>query len=250
MTVSVVIPTFRRPEMLRRLLVSIAAQTYPSYEVIVVDDCSPERDYATVVAEMRPRLPQLIFLRNDSNRGAPYSRNRGILAARHPLIALVDDDDEWLPRKLEQQVRAFAAAPDHVGLIYTWTDVVENGIREPLYRASVEGRSLPSLLGECFIPSPSVMARRAALLDTGLFDETLPSCQDWDMWTRMLARGYEMRVVPEVLTLYHKHDADSVGTSPRARAGYARYYHKHFWKLLRFRQWRQLARYARLTVSG
>jgi len=94
-----------------------------------------------------------------------------------------------------------------------------------------------------------VVARRAALLDAGLFDETLPSCQDWDMWTRILARGYEARVVPEVLALYHKHTSESIGMSPRAREGYARYYHKHFWKLLRFGQWRHLARYARLTVG-
>ncbi|HVY81202.1 MAG TPA: glycosyltransferase family A protein [Steroidobacteraceae bacterium] len=249
MSVSIVIPTFRRPEMLARLLASIAAQTYQRYEVIVVDDGSALSDYAPVLAAMRPRLPRLTFLRNDSNRGACYCRNRGIFQAQHTLIALVDDDDEWLPHKLERQVQAFAEAPASVGLVYTWTDVVENGVRTPLYRATIEGRSLPRLLGECFIPSPSVMARRAALFEAGLFDETLPSCQDWDMWTRILACGYEARVVPEVLALYHKHGAPSVGTSPRARAGYTRYYRKHFWKLVRFGQWRHLARYARLTVG-
>lgn len=250
MSVSIVIPTCRRPELLRRLLHSIWRQTHPAYEVIVVDDCSPDQEkYAKIVAEYSKFLPALHFLRNDTNRGAPYSRNRGIRQARYDLIALVDDDDEWLPRKLERQIDVFSQASSQVGLVYTWADVVENGGRTPLCRADFEGHCLPRMIAECFVPSPSVMARRAALLDAGLFDERLPSCQDWDMWTRMLARGYEVRVVREVLTLYHKHAASSIGASPRARSGYVMYYRKHLWKLLRFGQWRHIARLARWSVG-
>jgi len=146
MKVSIVIPTFRRPEMLRRLLTSIAAQTYTAYEVIVVDDCSPIAEYSEVIGDARAQFPRFTFLRNEANRGAPHSRNRGIGYARGPLVALVDDDDEWLPRKLERQVELFEDSGGEVGLIYTWTDVVENGVRAPLFRALTEGRSLSSML--------------------------------------------------------------------------------------------------------
>jgi glycosyltransferase involved in cell wall biosynthesis len=250
MTVSIVIPTWRRPQLLERLLRSIQLQTHRDYEVIVVDDCSPDESaYRRLVEEYSTRLPALTFLRNEGNRGAPHSRNRGIRQARYDLVALVDDDDEWLPEKLSRQVELFSQTSSQVALTYTWTDVVADGKRSSLYRADVEGRCLSSMLRECFVPSPSVMVRKAALLEAGLFDERLPSCQDWDMWTRILALGYEARVVREVLTLYHRQASDSIGTSPRARRGYVMYYRKHFWKLLRFGQWRHLARLLRMSVN-
>jgi len=250
MSVSVVVPTYGRPALLRRLLTSIAAQTYRHYEVVVVDDCSPnEHEYRVVLEQMAPLLPAFTFIRNAHNRGAPHSRNRGIQAARYDLVALVDDDDEWLPRKLERQIDVFANSSPKVGIVYTWTDVVEDGRRQPFYRAQLQGSALPAILHECFIPSPSVMARKTALLEAGLFDERLPSCQDWDMWTRLLALGYEARVVPEVLTLYHKHGTPSIGASANARSGYIQYYAKHFWKLLRFGEWRHLMRFARMVAG-
>lgn len=251
MTVSIVIPTFRRPDLLRRLLASIHTQTYSDYEVIVVDDCSPNIEaYESVVLEFVPRLKDFTFLRNESNRGAPFSRNSGIRHAKNELVALVDDDDEWLPLKLERQVAIFAQSPPEIGLVYTWTDVVEDGQRRAFYRSHLEGRCLSFILTECFIPSPSVMVRKQAIMNVGMFDETFPSCQDWDLWTRLCAAGYEVRVVPEVLTLYHKQSSNSIGSSRRAREGYVRYYRKHFWSLARFGRWRHLARFARMVVQG
>lgn len=251
MSVSIVIPTFARPATLRRLLDSILLQTHADYEVIVVDDCSPQADeYERLRREYAGRFAQFSFLRNPGNRGAPFSRNRGIREARYEFVALVDDDDEWLPRKLERQWQIFERAPERVGLVYTWTDVVERGERRPFYRACIEGACLSQLVSECFVPSPSVMLRKRALLEAGLFDERMPSCQDWDMWTRVLARGYEARVAREVLTLYHKQEGASIGTSPRARAGYVMYYRKHVLKLVKHGQWRHLVRFARLAVQG
>ena len=249
MSVSIVIPTFGRADLLRRLLTSIHAQTYPHYEVIVVDDCSPQTDdYERVVSEFSPRLNDFTFLRNDSNRGAPFSRNRGIRQAKYELVALVDDDDEWLPEKLARQVAVFAQSPPEVGLVYTWTDVVEDGQRRAFYRSQIEGVCLGSILTECFIPSPSVMVLKQAVANVGMFDEKLPSCQDWDLWTRLCAAGYQVRVVREALTLYHKQTSNSIGSSRRAREGYVRYYRKHFWSLARFGKWRHLAQFARMLV--
>jgi glycosyltransferase involved in cell wall biosynthesis len=244
------IPTYRRPGLLRRLLESIHAQSYRQFEVIVVDDCSPEEGgYADIVQQLSQRFREFSYLRNDSNRGAPHSRNRGICQSKYELVALVDDDDEWLPQKLQRQVEVFAGSPAEVGLVYTWTDVVESGKSFPVYRAEIEGQCFRQILKECFIPSPSVMVRKDALRSAGLFDETLPSCQDWDMWTRIFKQGYEARVVKEVLTLYHKHPSDSIGTSPQARKGYAMYYRKHILSLVRYGEWRHLVRMVRWTAG-
>ncbi|MRS01743.1 glycosyltransferase family 2 protein, partial [bacterium] len=197
MTVSIVIPTYKRPDYLNRLLESIARQTFQGFEVIVVDDNSPNREeYEHVISKFKSIFKEMHFVSNDANRGAPFSRNRGIRLAKYSLIALVDDDDEWLPEKLTRQVALFSNSPENVGIVYTWTDaIIEKGDVVHRYRGEIEGKALKEILRECFIPSPSVMVRKKSIEDAGLFDETLPSCQDWDMWTRILLAGYECRRV-------------------------------------------------------
>lgn len=228
MSVSIVIPTYKRPHYLDRLLASVAKQSWNEFEVIVVDDNSNIPEYAQVVEKYSSLLPEFTFLSNDTTCGAPYSRNRGINAAKYDLIALVDDDDEWLPTKLEKQVDAFAKSGSGVGLVYTWTDAVdEEGTVVHTYRSCIEGQAVKQILAECFIPSPSVMVRKSAICAAGLFDERFPSCQDWDMWTRILSKGYECRVVKEVVTIYHKHSSPSIGMSPSAIRGYKMFYLKH-----------------------
>lgn len=228
MKLSVVIPSFNRPHFLERLLKSIAKQTCLPDEVIVVDDHSfnPER-FNSLIEYYSQHLPQFRFLRNKTCKGAPYSRNRGIREASGELIALVDDDDEWLSHKLEKQIATFQKNPENLGLTYTWTNAIHLNQVVFKYRPVENGRPLANLLLSCFIPSPSVVVRKQAIIEAGLFDECFPSCQDWDMWTRILAKGYECQVVEEVLTLYHKHEKPSIGTSPKAQIGYSYYRKKH-----------------------
>lgn len=229
MNVSVVIPTYKRPDYLDRLLASIARQTISEFEVIVVDDNSPNlMEYEPVIEKYSKVFKEFTFTSNENNRGAPYSRNRGIRLAKYDLIALVDDDDEWLPEKLARQVDLFRLSPSNVGLVYTWTDAInEKGEIVHRYRAEIEGNAIKEILTECFIPSPSVMVRKAAIVEAGLFDETFPSCQDWDMWTRLLAKNYSCYPVKRVLTLYHKHEDGNIGMSETALNGYRLYYKKH-----------------------
>lgn len=246
--VSIIIPTFNRAELLRNLLVSIRNQSLKNFEVVVVDDNSSDQaKYIEVINEFKDDL-NLSYLVNESGRGAPYSRNKGIKQAKADLVALVDDDDEWFPDKLKEQVEMFKSLPKTVGLIYTWTKVVDskrNELREQC--EEIEGECKSEILESCFIPSPSVMLRKQALFDAGLFDEALPSCQDWDMWTRIIFKGYECRVCKKFLTYYYKHDGPSIGTSPRAKIGFKMYYQKHFFKLLRYFKIRHLIRWGRLT---
>lgn len=251
MSVSIVVPTFKRPDFLERLLASITTQTLKEFEVIVVDDNSPNKnDYRPVVEKYAAKFP-LTFISNEENRGAPYSRNLGIRRAKYDYIALVDDDDEWLPEKLEKQVQAFKEGPETLGLVYTWADVVEvaKNKRYPFYQGTINGHARKAILHECFIPSPTVMVKKEAIFNAGLFDESFPSCQDWDTWTRILFSGYEVKVLPEVLTLYHKHEAPTIGTSPKAKLGFVKYYQKHFWKLFFYGEWRHLVRLLRLKLK-
>lgn len=227
MNVSIIIPTYKRPDLLERLLDSINKQTYKKFEVIIVDDNSPNvNEYELVIRKYSELFNEFSFFRNKINSGAPFSRNFGINKAKYDLIALVDDDDEWMEEKLFKQVEVFKNNLD-IGIVYTWTKIVEKDNLVGNYSSEIEGNALSQILKECFIPSPSIMLRKEVFLKSGFFDTNFPSCQDWDMWTRIILNGYKCKVVKEYLTIYHKHEQETIGNSAKAILGYKLYYKKH-----------------------
>ena len=234
MKVSIVIPTYNRPVLLKRLLRSVVSQTFRDFEVIIVDDGSEDQDaYKSVIREFKPKIRNMRYFRTEVRRGAPHSRNRGIMAARHPLVALVDDDDEWYEKKLEKQTAVFREN-DSADFCYTWAVAKDDG-GKVLYRfkAEIRGWSLKDILKNNFIPSSSVLIKKECLVKSGLFDESLDSCQDWDMWIRIFAKGYRSMPVPEVLCVYHKHEI-TIGNHSKAYRGYQRIAIKHFFLFMRY----------------
>lgn len=227
--VTVIVPTYNRADYLDRLLVSVSNQTYKNFEVIVVDDHSQDQDaYHQVISKYASRF-SLRYVSNEKNSGAPFSRNRGIALAKGELLAFVDDDDEWGERKLEKQVPLFKD-PD-VGITYTWASAVDEN-NNPVYQfeETVSGDARKEILKRCFIPSSSVMTTKKAAQAVGGFDLEFPSCQDWDMWTRIIFKKYRIQVLPEDMMTYHKHKGPSIGTGKSATKGYQLYYRKHLWK--------------------
>ncbi|KKN12518.1 hypothetical protein LCGC14_1015690 [marine sediment metagenome] len=233
--VSIVIPTYNRISLLVRLLESIRLQTYKNYEIIIVDDNSLNIDkYNEIIEDYKEIFDELIYVRNNKNKGAPYSRNRGIKLAKFDLIALVDDDEEWLPNKLQKQVEVFESSSKKVGIVYTWANVIDNSGRIIYkYRSEIESNPIYNIVKENFICSASVMVKKKIIMEAGLFDENLPSCQDWDMWLRILKKGYHCKVVKELLTLSYKHDKPSIGKSNYAKMGFRLFYIKHFFFYLK-----------------
>ncbi|KGK23186.1 hypothetical protein DC58_10095 [Vibrio navarrensis] len=234
--ISVVIPTFKRPDLLERLLESISLQTLKPQEVIVVDDHSNMNDeYNLVIRKYHEEFKVLKYIVLEKNSGAPTARNRGILEAKSEWIALVDDDDEWLPTKLEKQFNLIKKSHDkNLGLIYTWTEAVgQNGQESYTSYHSHRGDVCAKILSTNFIMSASVIVKKSAIMDAGLFDVHLPSCQDWDMWTRIALKGYEFDVVEERLTIYHRHGGESIGLSARAKLGYKLFLESHWIAILR-----------------
>ncbi len=213
--VSVVVPTFNRSDDLARALHSVLAQSYPHFEVLVVDDGSSE-DIAGLVANMRD--PRLRTLRQSKNRGVAAARNRGMADAAGPLIAFLDSDDEWLPDKLSRQVDLIRQRPPRVGLVYT--GVVELGAHNsrtvtiPTARGDVWAEMLHRNV--VHYGTSSVMIRREVIETVGHFDETLPAIEDYDYWTR-IARFYEFDFVPEALILYHN-EPPAEGAPPAKRS--------------------------------
>jgi glycosyltransferase involved in cell wall biosynthesis len=205
--VSVIIPTYRRPELLTRAIASVVEQTYERREILVVDDNDAKsRARAETEALMRDYadVPRLRYLKHDVNKGLPAARNTGIAAASGSLVAFLDDDDTWLPEKLARQVEVFRGSEDIV-LVYTglrFVDTEGNLLRT--LPARPKGVERDRLLEENWIGTPSsVMCRRSALLEIGGFDENMPSLEDWEFYIRLRGR---FAFVDEPLTNYYLHD--------------------------------------------
>ncbi len=198
--VSVVIPAYNRPKMVRRAVQSVAAQTVAPREVIVVDDCSTDATGA-VAAELGARV-----VRHEVNRGEGATRNTGLEQATQPWVALLDSDDEWLPEHLRT---LWALRGDHV---LVSTSCIGLDPESPARRVyGVPGpRPLrlrtPARLAhpDNCVPPSAALLRRDVALRAGAFDTTLERCADLELWLRMLEHGSGV-AAPDVTAVYHLH---------------------------------------------
>lgn len=200
--VTVVIPTFNSARYLRETIDSVLAQTFTDLEVVVVDGGSTD-DTARIIQEYGERL-RFVY---EPSPIPNHSRNMGVRAARGEYVAFLDGDDKWLLEKLEKQV-ALAKSKPHVGLFYAGILLFESDtgavIGHSDFRWFQRGRVLRELYKWQFVPSPTPLIRRCVFDQVGLFDETNPSADDWEMWLRIASR-YEFDYVPEYLALYRVH---------------------------------------------
>lgn len=188
-TVSVIIPTYNRAELISQAIDSVLAQTVPAHEIIVADDGSTD-DTAAVVAAYGDRVRYLAL----PHRGQPAAtRNAGIRAATGDLLAFLDSDDLFLPNKLARQFAALAQAPE-AGVVYSNGLYFRTTPAEPVGRV-LDGLPAPSgwvfgeLLAGNFLAPPVVLVRRRALDAAGLFDESpaFIAVEDFDLWLRLAA---------------------------------------------------------------
>lgn len=185
--VSAIIPTYARPERLKRAVGSVCDQTYPSIELIVVDDKSPDPAVETLSGVDTDAVSKVRCVRHDENRGANAARNTGLRRATGDFVAFLDDDDRWLPEKTARQVRLFERGPDDLGVVTVGSRTVdENGTQIGVKRSSVEGDAVEALLGGGIVGSFSrVMVRADAISEAGLLDESFPSWQDREWYLRL-----------------------------------------------------------------
>ena len=184
MTISVVIPTYNRADLLVEALQSVLAQTRPADEIIVVDDGSTDH----TLRRLAPFLSDITLV-HQPRRGVSAARNRGIRMARGKWIAFLDSDDLWLPDKLNTQAQYLCRHPRCL-IVQTDEIWLRNSKRwnPKRYHRKPHGRCFPRLLERCLISPSAVMLQRRLLLDVGLFDESLPACEDYDLWLRIGCR--------------------------------------------------------------
>jgi len=212
--VSALIATYNRAHMVTEAIDSVLAQTYPNFEVIVVDDGS-EDDTQSVIKD---RYGDRVIYIYQQNRGLPGARNTSIHAARGKYIAFQDDDDIWLPTKLDRQVRALEQNPECAVAYCACLEATPNGKpTRKLYKSTGKGRT-----GDIFalqlchnvIAHPSAIVRMSCLSEVGLFDEELLTGEDTDIFLRLTLR-YPAVYIREPLMLVRQHPTRKTDTDRR-----------------------------------
>ncbi|MEJ2154764.1 MAG: glycosyltransferase [Desulfobacteraceae bacterium] len=180
-TISVIIPTFNRCGYLGQAIDSVLNQTYPADELIVVDDGSTDGT-SDLLAAYTDRLTVI----RQINQGVSAARNAGIRQSHGTYIALLDSDDYWLPEKLKEQHAFFDSHPDAV-ICQTEETWIRNAKRiNPKKRhQKFSGMIFEKNLPLCLVSPSAVMIRKGLFEEVGLFDESLPACEDYDMWLRI-----------------------------------------------------------------
>jgi len=196
--VSIILPTYNRAAYLGRALESVLAQTYGNWECRIIDDGSTDDTEAVLARYDDPR----IFYRRQENQGVSGARNTGIAECQGEVLALLDSDDEWLPRKLETQLSYMAEK----GYEICQTDEIwyrgGKRVNQPARYAKPEGWFFEDALELCLISPSCTMFTRAAWAVMGPFDTAMPSCEDYDMWLRACLH-FPVGLVREPLTLKH-----------------------------------------------
>lgn len=201
-TVSVVVPTKNRRHTLPRALDSVAAQTRPVDELLVVDDASSDG-----TAEMVRREFPGVRLLSSRGGGPSAARNLGAAKARGDWIGFLDSDDAWSPTKLERQLAALAKSPEYL-VCHTDEIWIRNGRRvNPMKKhAKRGGRIFRHCLPRCSISPSSVLLRKSLFEELGGFDPDLPVCEDYDLWLRICSLHPVLYVNEKLTIKYGGHD--------------------------------------------
>jgi len=215
--ISVIIPAYNVAPYIGETLASVFAQTFTDYEVIVINDGSPDTaELERALENVRARIRYL----SQQNLGAGPARNAGLRAARGELIAFLDGDDLWLPNYLEEQSKfirrhecdlvcadavMFGETGDSAQTYMEWL----MNAAPPVGQASF----LELISAERCLITSGVVARRQPILEIGLFDESLRSAQDFDLWLRMARSGARLMFHRQPLLRYRVHEHGLTGTT-------------------------------------
>ncbi len=183
-TISVVIPNYNRVHTIARALDSVISQSLPADEIIVVDDGSTDDSRSFI----KQKYPQVTLL-EQKHAGVSSARNKGISVASGEWLAFLDSDDEWLPEKLKNQMTTLSYSPGH-RIVHTNEIWLRNGktLKQLPQHRKYGGYIYDKCLPLCLMSPSSIVIHEKVFKEVGLFDESLPVCEDYDMWLRICSR--------------------------------------------------------------
>ena len=204
MKFSVIIRTYKRIEFLEKAIESINTQTYRDYEIIVVND---NPDDKSTIDSLSTKFDKITVIHSNHTKGGNAARNLGILKSRGELIAFLDDDDLWLPQKLERHLEAHKQYPN-AGLIFSDCLYIydDSSIMNHATSYHVPADIIKAMGEAKFCPATTSMVsiKRECVERCGLFDEKLVSFQDWDYWFR-IAHKFRFMYIPMILVHFRQH---------------------------------------------
>ena len=194
--VSVIVPTYNRANRLEGTLRSIVSQTYQDFELIVVDDGSTDNTSKVIES-----FPSAQYLPMKKNSGVSKARNIGLACAKGEFICFLDSDDLWKEKKLEIQIHWMESNTDNQ-VCYTDEIWVRNGVRvnQMNKHRKYTGDIFRHCLALCIVSPSSVMIRAKLFSEIGNFDESLPACEDYDLWLRIAVK-YAFHFIEEPLII-------------------------------------------------
>jgi glycosyltransferase involved in cell wall biosynthesis len=205
-TVSVIIPTYNQANFIDKAIESVLSQTYQDFEIIVINDGSTDNTEEIIRGFKDKRVK---YVKKYKNKGISVARNIGIKVARGKYIALLDSDDEWLPEKLDKQIKILQDESPELGVVYSNLCYIdENGKnmnRKLRNSKKAEGYIYEDLLEKYCVGSPSsFLIKKECFNRVGLFDDLLSGQEDWDMWIR-IAKYYRFALIKIPLVKYRLH---------------------------------------------
>jgi len=224
-TVSVIIPSYNTAPLIATCLDSVFAQAYRDFEVIVVNDGSPDTPQLEKV--LQPYREKIVYIIQPNKRAAG-ARNTAIGRARGTFLAFLDSDDSWLPEHLEWQMKMFEQDPA-LDMAYADAELISDAPRRKNFMEICPSQGQPSfealLFERCQIPISTVVVRKTAIIKAGLFDENLPRCDDYDMWLRTAFFGARIGYQRRVQARLYLGRPDSLGQSDAKMT-------EAYWKIL------------------
>lgn len=207
--VSVIIPTFKRADTLSRAINSVLNQTYNNVDVYVVDDNDPDTDYRKQTEETMSQFKnndRVHYIKHEHNKNGSAARNTGYRASQGDYIALLDDDDEYLPNKIEDQVKLMESLDDTWGACYTKFIVVDGEKTIAKIGETKEGNLLVDALSRNLMlaAGSNLMIRRKIMNELNGFDESFVRNQDLELLTRILFR-YKLACTNKQGLVIHAH---------------------------------------------
>lgn len=203
--ISVIMPSYNTGKYISDSIKSVIDQTYPDWELIIVDDCSTD-DTVDVINSFSD--PRIILLQNEINSGAAVSRNRALRAAKGRWIAFLDSDDIWEPEKLEKQL----AFMKNNGYAFTYTDyrIRLNGEWMPYINTGPDMVNKRKMYNYCYFSTITVMYDKDVIGLIRIND--IRKNNDYAMWLQAIEKSNAYRL-PECLSYYIKHDDSVTGGS-------------------------------------
>lgn len=211
--VTAIITTYKRsPEIVKRAAQSVLNQSYKNIELIIVDDSPDTYELRKVVREMAISLGNNVrYIPHEKNMGACAARNTGLDNAKGEFVAFLDDDDEWLPEKIEEQLKVIEKN-DNTALVYCgrYTYYAEKDIEELQKTKFHKGKVFDKLILENFIGSTSFpLIRKNIFKVLGGFDVNMPAAQDYEMWLR-ISKEFCVDYVRKPLVRYYVHTGEQI----------------------------------------